>query len=195
MKYVTRVTERKPIRAGVWSTLLVEVLRGPDGSVVGSYERNYPSLFDTFCPFAKAGRESALYSPDYTGTRVMELPSCRDLGGEERSSEGFCPVDYFVPVDADTNEAGDVGLVAGCIWGDDTSWKIQALDLSGVESGKVARDDRFGYVELPEGLRLSEAVTVNRCDPHAECEGLWIEVRAALRFELATGRQLKSYDI
>jgi hypothetical protein len=30
---------------------------------------------------------------------------------------------------------------------------------------------------------------------HAECEGFWIEVTAALRFELATGRQLKSSDI
>jgi hypothetical protein len=43
--------------------------------------------------------------------------------------------------------------------------------------------------------RLSEAITVHRCDPHAECEGFWIEVTAALRFELATGRQIKSFDI
>jgi hypothetical protein len=195
MEYVTKVTERNPIREGVWSTLLVEVVRSSDGSVVGSYERNYPTLFNTFCPFVKAGREYALYSPDYTGTRVLELPSCRDLGGEERSADGFCPLDYFVPVDPDTAEAGDVGFVAGCIWGDDTSWKLQALDLSAVESGKLARDDRFGYLELPDGLRLSEAITVHRCDPHAECEGFWIEVTAALRFELATGRQLKSSDI
>jgi hypothetical protein len=98
----------------------------------------------------------------------MELPSCRDLGGEGRSADGFRPVDYFVPVDPDTAEAGGVGFVAGCIWGDDTSWKLQALDLSAVESGTLARDERFGYLELPDGLRLSEAITVHRCDPHAE---------------------------
>lgn len=194
MEYVTRVTERKPIREGVWSTLLVEVVRSSDGSVVGSYERNYPTLFNTFCTFAKAGREFALSSSDYTGTRVM---GCHRAGiwVARGSADGFCPVDYFVPIDPDTAAAGDVGFVAGCIWGDDTSWKLQALDLSAVESGKLARDERFGYLEPPDGLRLSEAITVHRCDPHAECQGFWIEVTAALRFELAAGRQLKSSDI
>jgi hypothetical protein len=27
----------------------------------------------------------------------MELPSCRDIGGEEPHRVGFCPVDFFVP--------------------------------------------------------------------------------------------------
>jgi hypothetical protein len=117
MEYVTRVTKRKPIREGVWSTLFAEVVRSSDGSVVGPYERNYPTLFNTFCPFAQAGREFALSSSDYTGTRVMELPSCRDLGGEGRSADCFCPVVYVVTIVPDTAAAGDVGFVAGCFLG------------------------------------------------------------------------------
>ena len=36
----------------------------------------------------------------------------------------------------------------GCIWGDDTSWKVQHLDLSRITEGTLVRDDRFGYVAL-----------------------------------------------
>lgn len=70
---------------------------------VGEYERNYSTLFNTFCAFRRGDRWLALYSPDYTASRIMELPSCRDLGGEERSGGGFCPVDYYVPTTADHN--------------------------------------------------------------------------------------------
>ena len=193
--YTVRTSDVEPRRKGVWGTLHVDVIRAEDGKTVGSYERNYPALYDTFCPFTRGGRDFALYSPDYTATRVMELPSCEDVGGEDRSTWGFCPVDYFVPADLETGEAGDLGFVAGCIWGDDTSWKIQALDLSVVEAGALRRDERFGPIELPHGMRLSEAITVNPCDPHADCEGSWIEVSAVLRFEAGTGRPLRSYDV
>src|SRR5437879_4404709 len=64
---------------------------------VGAYVRNYHALFSTFYAFRKHETDYALYSPHYTATRVMELPSCRDLGGEEPDSYGFCPVDYYVP--------------------------------------------------------------------------------------------------
>lgn len=44
--------------------------------------------------------------------------------------------------------AGDFGFVWGCYWGDDSSWKVQYLDLSRIEEGMISRDERFGYVEL-----------------------------------------------
>jgi len=113
-----------PVGEGRRGTLKVEVVEEAETTVVGSYLRNYPAFFDTFCPFKKGGKDFALYSPDYTTTRVMSLPSCADLGGEEPATGGFCPVDYFVPADPDTGEAGDLGFVAGCIWGDDTSGRF-----------------------------------------------------------------------
>jgi len=185
----------EPVRPGVWATLNVEVIRLSDNAVVGSYARNYSTMMRTFFAFARNGREFALYSPDYTGTRIMGLPSCLDLGGEERAGGGFCPVDYFVPADPNTGEALDVGFVAGCVWGDDSSWKIQAIDLSEIEAGRLARDTRFGYLELPDGLALADVIVVHAHDPEAGFEGFWIEVKTSLRFDLATGKQLTSIDL
>lgn len=55
------------------------------------------------------------------------------------------------------------GFVAGCVWGDDSSWKIQHLDLSNPENG-VKRDDRFGYIELPRGVKLKDAIDADFID-------------------------------
>lgn len=54
----------------------------------------------------------------------------------------------------------DHGFVAGCIWGDDSSWKIQYLDLSRIEEGIIRREERFGYIELPGSVRLRDAIHV-----------------------------------
>ena len=34
---------------------------------------------------------------DYTCTRLLRLPDCVDVGGEEPHPHGFCPVKFFVP--------------------------------------------------------------------------------------------------
>jgi hypothetical protein len=64
------------------------------------------------------GRWFALYAPDYTATKVMELP-CKHLGGEAPASHGFCPADYYVPYDHPdvlaADDAGRFGFLAGCI--------------------------------------------------------------------------------
>lgn len=186
---------------------------------VGEYQRNYGTLFDSFFHFQMNGKDLALYSSDYTATRIMELPSCKDLGGEEPADMGFCPVDYFVPtyideevVNETNNEAfpprtvsvrrvnnpskerlfpssrkrsyvngvtGEecedtiatrpitpliyypFGFVSGCIWADESSWKVQYLDLSRAEEGILVREERFGYIELPEGVRLKDAIDMS----------------------------------
>jgi len=140
---------------GYWSYLKLGVFDG-GGNQVGSYVRNYSAIYHTFYPFQQNGKWYALYSKDYTATRVMTLPDCVDLAGEEGSTSGFCPVHYYVPsAEFERDEdslgllAGTFGFVAGCVWGDDTSWKIQYLDLSKITEGKLTRDDRFGYIEMP----------------------------------------------
>ena len=65
---------------------------------IGAYERNHAGWAEeTFEPFELNGKWYALYSRDYTATRVMSLPDCTDIGGEEPCSSGFCPVEFFVP--------------------------------------------------------------------------------------------------
>lgn len=94
-KYVA-VANKIPTKPGCWDYLKVDILC--DGVKVGEYSRNYSSLFNTFCPFVWKGKEYALYSRHYTATRLMSLPDCKDLGGEEPGSGGFCPTGYAVPI-------------------------------------------------------------------------------------------------
>ena len=146
---------------GYWSCLKVHIL-DKDGNELGSYDRNYHSLYNTFVPFIKNGKEYALYSKSYTATRVMSLPDCKDLCGEDPSEFGFCPTDFLIPdcekFDIPKEFEGNIGFVAGCVWGDDTSWKIQFLDLSKIEDGIFKRDDRFDYIELCSNDSLKDAI-------------------------------------
>ena len=169
---------------------------------LGGYTRNYPAHgLGTWYPFSRGGKDYALYSRDYTSTRVMELPSCRDIGGEDPAAGGFCPVEYYIPEidyfekhpDPEKPDSfrfhskkapSDVAFVAGCIWADDSSWKIQCFDLSQVESGTIARDERFGYVAMPKGVSLQDAVSLQR----NEETGTVIATLAIMQtFELASG--------
>ena len=64
---------------------------------IGEYQRNYGTFYNTFYPFKCNGVDLALYSSDYTATRLMSLPDCKDIGGEAPNSAGFCPTGYYVP--------------------------------------------------------------------------------------------------
>lgn len=149
-----------------WDTLNVTIWNGkspddPDKKRLGKYERNYSTMYNTFLPFSKAEKDFALYSPNYDSTRIMKLPECEDIGGEDINASGFCPVDYYIPKyegDEEINKNPQWGLVAGCTWGDDAHWKVQFLDLSQVDNGLIKRDDRFGYINLPSGVDLKDAV-------------------------------------
>lgn len=68
--------------------------------LIGEYERNYATMYQTFLHVPKGDRHFALYSPFYTGTRILEITpgiGIKDIGGEERDSNGFCPKEYYVP--------------------------------------------------------------------------------------------------
>jgi hypothetical protein len=211
-----------------WKYINVGIFRIEDGKEeqIGEYIRNYPTLFDSFCHFVKNDKNYALYSTNYTATRVMELPSCKDIGGEEPNSWGFCPVDYFVPryielesifpdgkvmrhrVNEPSAEvlhptiSGKIhtqpvspllyysfGFVEGCVWGDDSSMKIQYLDLSNVENGIIKREERFGYIAKPDGLKLKQAVDMidYLYDPDEE-NAYYVTIAIQKRFDLRTGK-------
>jgi hypothetical protein len=253
-KYLAKPIETFEFSAGGWRGAKVGVFQVNDGNEtqIGEYERNYGSFFDTFFPFSRNGKDFALYSPDYTATRLMELPSCRDIGGEERNEGGFCPVDYFVPTFIDqvvihysnnrslpteqrsvnriNNPSGqarteftsrhnytngvtgqqcedalsyrplspvtyyDFGFVAGCIWGDDSSWKIQYLDLSQAEKGIIRREEKFGYIVLPDGMRLKDAIDMYDYgyDQEDEVSHL-IRIKSLQTFDLQTGQVIDPF--
>src|ERR1700709_407141 len=183
-----------------WKTAIVHIFRGE--TKIGSYDRNYPGFGEaTFEPFELDGKWFALYSPDYTCTRVMALPECRDIGGEEPHGTGFCPMDLFVPryrkvvstyhSDGAPNEVCDfesqaevhknltdekktvavapwqcldIAFVAGCIWGDDSSKKLQVFDLSKASEGILTGRERCAHAEIALGLPLAAAVQLSKWD-------------------------------
>jgi len=175
-KYFARAS-RKPNHPGAWDSAIVQIFqRGdPHGDMkeICAYERNY-TLLQTFEPFRQRKRDFALISRDYTMTAVLDLASGKVIaeeaeeyygGDPTRPGAGFCPVGFYVPDWWDVHDGsiipgseswnrdrewpdGSFGFVWGCYWGDDSSWKIQYLDLSRIQEGIIRRDDRFGYVEL-----------------------------------------------
>ena len=167
-KYSAKTAEIKNEKG--WNSLDVYLFK--NNSLLGKYRRNYPIFYNTFVPFVKDGKEFALYSRHYMHTRIMELPGCKDIGGEEEidailgkpEPRHFCPVDYFVPYNPKNGLTGKFGFVAGCVWGDDSSWKIQFLDLSEIEKGILIRNDKFRYIELPEGISLEQAIGLRDYD-------------------------------
>jgi len=198
---------------------------GESEEKVGEYSRNYRHLYKTFYQFRKNEKDYALYSPSYSVSRVMELPSCKDIGGEEPSPDAFCPVDYYVPcyIEREWTKGSPVGqkyvvnepsaenliesevckpaspvlyypfgFVAGCIWGDESSMKIQYLDLGQVEAGIIKRDERFGYIKMPDKLTLKDSIDLAdyNCDSSEE-DGYSIIISIQQRFDLRTGKVLE----
>ncbi len=160
---------RKP----TWDCLIVSVMqRNEDGTEekVGEYERTYSAMYNTFYPFTQNGKDYALISHTYTGTCVISLPDCKHVCGEcEWKNAGFCPTGFYVPELDDDNDSmnGQLGFVCGCVWGDDGSWKIQAIDLSKISEGKMSNQALFGYCELPHTMgtsQLNEAIQVSKYD-------------------------------
>lgn len=185
----------KSSRPGCWDILDVKIFY--KGCPIGEYERGYHSVHYTFLPFMqRGGKEYALFSSDYTSTSVMRLPSCEVIAEEISDPYGFCPVDYYVPYEEDEgcNVVGNFGFVAGCVWGDDASWKIQFLDLRRIEDGIIVRDDRFGYIELGTD-RLKDSISMhNYCelkDPkHPDTD--WdrtVHIAIAASYHLSTNLQ------
>ena len=220
--FSVKLLEKVEIKKGCWKVSKVGIFQ--DDKQIGEYVRNYESYIEaTFCPFLQDGKWYALYSPNYTVTRLMSLPDCKDIGGEvDEKGIGFCPTNFYIPelciqkikypeprIDEqkwqivtdhvsksgqkykaygrpdDTNlewvavkkqhnidwakwmnehpfvtEHAKFAFVSGCIWGDDTSWKVEFIDLSKVSEGIITRDNRFGYIELPPKVKLQDAIEV-----------------------------------
>lgn len=198
-----------------YSRLGVFEQEGETEKQVGEYVRNYPSYKDTFCPFKHAnGKWYALYSRDYTATRVMALPSCKDLGGEEPAARGFCPIEYYVPnyhydekrdkdflySQIDEKEFASIppehvhywpfGFVAGCMWGDDWSWKVQYIDLKDADKGIITRSEKFGHIWLPAGVSLRDAIEMTDFNNEH-----WSDVEIALPIRFNIKHTFPNFDL
>ena len=149
---------------GYWHTQKCKAIEVSTGRVAGEWEYKYSGR-PPFEVFRQNEKRFALMSTHYTATSVIDLQTGVIIASEEANGHGFCPVGFYVPDWYDVHDnsivpgskywhkrneepSGKYGFVWGCVWGDDTSWKLQYLDLSKIQEGIISRDERFGYVEL-----------------------------------------------
>lgn len=213
----TQSVQNKP---GTWNSTKVSIFR--DDKLIGEYLRNYSSRgAKTFYPFQVNGDWYALYSSNYTATRVMKLHEDRieDWCGEDPAANGFCPTEYYVPkyihskhtmniqgkddtydiyyVDCDMEDEfeGEMngndfvslnycnfGFLSGCVWGDDTSWKLRYIDLSRIPEKILTITSKFGYWELPDDSTLQECIRMDGWEPGHD----WINLTRAEYINLKT---------
>lgn len=212
-----RFCARATAEEGVVGRIQVEVLeRTPQGFMERArYARNH-AMFATFEPFRQRGRDLALVSRDYAKSAVLDLGTGEIIAEEPDATCGFCPVGFYVPDWWDLRDDsilpgspnwskdselpdGTFGFVWGCIWGDDSTWKVQWLDLSRVVDGVLTREERFGYVELSTRDWRSPAMSLDPPPPGGAPSPPFIEVRldkgkararfdVLMDFDLSTGQ-------
>ena len=204
-RYTARVTTTSP--PGKWTQVHVDVLDGE--TVIAGYDRNY-SMLHTFEPFRQGDRDFALISAHYTATSVLDLRTGLVIAAEEPAGGGFCPVGFYVPDWWDLHDgkklpgsmywhpdddqwpaAGDFGFVWGCVWGDDSSWKVQYLDLSTVQDGVIRRDDRFGYLKLATDTKLEPRDFIRCSSWQGERR---VEFYIERGYDLTTGQPIPDED-
>lgn len=121
-------------------------------------EPNHPN---GFCP-------TDFYVPKYYEYLVKGVPQ-EELKNYPEQNRSWISKDkiekiYLNNETEDENETyiydTKFGFVAGCIWGDDCSWKIQRLDLSNIHEGILLRSEDYGYVSLPGYTKLKDAVRI-----------------------------------
>lgn len=144
----------------------VELVNSHTGDIIHSYYRTYPCLFRTIDAFRYKNSDYIIFSDFTTALKIISVASKEII---EVSTSGFCPTEVFVPSQEDITHRITGGqylpfmLVAGCLWGDDSSWKIQYLSLEDL-SRPLKLEEKFGYLELASGCHLKEDVVVEYCD-------------------------------
>lgn len=127
------------------------IMRLPDGKDIWGEKRDSYG----FCPveFYVPAYQETMFGGDRTnklkGTFTDDPDSFHEPGYREGYDWTYTPVKYL-----------DIGFSCGCVWGDDTSWKVQFFDFSEIAKGKVTYDARFGYFELHQELSLAQSVKV-----------------------------------
>lgn len=83
-------------------------------------------------------------------------------------------------------------FMSGCVWGDDWSYKLQAIDLTRISEGVVQNDDRFGYFVV-QG-ELSNIYNKTYFDDE-EYTRLELSTPVSFQFENNDSKTVKNADI
>jgi len=80
-------------------------------------------------------------------------------------------------------EYSGFAFLAGCVWGDDTCWKLRYIDYKGIANKVLLIDDRFGYHPLPTNRLLAECVDLSGWEP--TCPIIFVSKREQFCFQEA----------
>lgn len=171
-------TQKVSGKPGFWAVVNVEIRRG--NVLVFEFTRQYPSFgLETTRIFSLEGQDVLVYSENYETLNFFNLTKREAITLNEESKKqicGFCPTDILVPkfivdddvyiCDGGTNgEFHDFAFVSGCVWGDDSSWKLNILDMKNLLRGAVKYVNNLRevkpewlYLEIPPGISLTQCV-------------------------------------
>lgn len=76
----------------------------------------------------------------------------------------------------------DFGFIAGCVWGDDSSWKIQFVNLKDIANTPMEISEKFGYWEMPKSMKLRDCLDMDGWEP----DHPWIRLTKSENFNLET---------
>lgn len=76
----------------------------------------------------------------------------------------------------------DFAFMCGCVWGDDSSWKLRFIDLSKIDAKILSITDKFGYWQMPANLSLKECIDMSNWEPDHN----WVRLTRAENFNLTT---------
>src|SRR5262249_28536707 len=83
-----------------------------------------------------------------------------------------------------------IGFVAGCLWGDDSTWKLEVFDLSRAAQGILSRSARFGHLQLANKFPLAKAVRLHRYPPAS----LRADILQQQEWDVTSGALIDPYE-
>jgi hypothetical protein len=143
----------------------------PSGEIVASEEPDPRG----FCPVG-------FYVPDWWDVHPAEPPHV--LQGHPPEEPFLRPGTLNWRDEHEWPNRGDFGFVWGSVWGDDSSWKVQYLDLSEIQNGVVRREERYGYVKLAANTKLEPREFIRVLGPRH------VEFAIVKDYDLLTGREV-----
>lgn len=174
----TVTTKKVKIKEGCWEVLRCDVIDTSvlEGNLIGSYDRNYSSLFNTFVPFEREGEWYALIGEQYNGFSIFRLtPKFERLYTTILSKGEFCPTDFYIPFlkecydldnwDAPINKVwtGYHAFLSGCFWGSEYETCCMYIDMTDLSNPVVKPlKDKEGYwIRIPTSGKLEDQISIS----------------------------------
>ena len=87
------------------------------------------------------------------------------LSKDRYQREYLCPTSE-IDNRAPENYYDEIAFVSGCVWGDDSSWKIEIRDISRAHEGIIKNIEDWGYYEQAFGLDLKQCIRIYYGEQH-----------------------------